>query len=165
MRTLQTQTEWCARVQWMLGILLAVMIVGFYAMVYRPNVRKQEDLRTQVANKRRDLSGNQAQVKILPDVLRAVSQMRIRLEKFDKKLPRQPELPRFINDMTEVSHQASLRKVEVTPGVPALSDHYAEWPIALKFEGDFQSVFSFLRQAEGMPRLTRVKGLKVKGPD
>jgi Tfp pilus assembly protein PilO len=166
MRTLQTQAEWCARAQWVLGITLVVMVVGFYALAYRPNKEKLDTLDQHIATKRRDLSSNRTRVQILPDVLLAVNEMRSRLERFDKKLPKSPELHAFINNITEVSNQAGLRnKWTVEPGVPVRSDLYAEWPISLKFEGDFKNVFNFLRRAEEMQRLTRVKGLKVRGLD
>ena len=42
MRSLQTQAEWCARAQWMLGITLAVVLVGFYGFIYRPNSQALE---------------------------------------------------------------------------------------------------------------------------
>ena len=65
-----------------------------------------------------------------------------------------------------MSNQAGLRnKWTVEPGVPVRSDLYAEWPISLKFEGDFKNVFNFLRRAEEMQRLTRVKGLRVRSID
>jgi Tfp pilus assembly protein PilO len=166
MRTLQTQAEWCARAQWVLGITLFVMIVGFYALAYRPNKEKLDGLDMQIATKRRDLTSNRSRVQILPDVLLAVNEMRNRLERFDKKLPKAPELHGFINNITEVSNQAGLRnKWTVEPGVPLRSELYAEWPISLKFEGDFKNVFTFLRRAEEMQRLTRVKGLKVHAID
>lgn len=163
MRALRSQAEWCARAQWVLGISLAVLVVGFWALVYRPSSTKLSDLQMQIDSKQRDLNSNRTRVRILPDVMLAVTEMQARLERFDKKLPKNPDLSTFINDVTAASHQAALRNVAVTPGVYARSDGYAEWPIALKFEGDFASVFSFLRRAEEMQRLTRVKGLKVQG--
>src|SRR4051812_27588718 len=135
MRGLRTKAEWCARAQWILGISLIVLISGFFAFAYRPSSQQLLGLRQQIDDKRRELSGNRTKVQILPDVLLAVNEMRNRLERFDKKLPKQPELGPFINDITEVSHQASLRRVTVEPGVPARTELYAEWPISLKFEG------------------------------
>jgi Tfp pilus assembly protein PilO len=164
MRTLQTQAEWCARAQWVLGITLVVMVIGFYAVAYRPNKEKLDGLDMQIGAKRRDLNSNRSRVLILPEVLVKVNEMRNRLDRFDKKLPKGPELHAFINSITEVSDQAGLRnKWTVKPGVPVHSELYAEWPISLEFEGDFKSVFNFLRRAEEMQRLTRVKGLKVRG--
>ena len=165
MRTLQTQTQWCNRAQWGLGLTLAALAMGFYTFVFRPNNQRMDDLRAQIQNKQRDLGSNMTRVQILPDVMRAVADMTTRLESFNKQMPRQPDLGPFINDITELSHQASLRKVFVEPGVPQRGELYAEWPIALKFEGDFLSAFSFLRRAEEMQRLNRVKGLKVRSAD
>jgi len=162
MRDLRAQTEWCAKAQWMLGISLAVGLLSFWVLFYRPSSQKLTDLQMQIDSKRRDLNSNRTRVQILPDVMLAVNEMQTRLERFDKKLPRQPDLSTFINDVTAASHQAALRNVAVNPGVPSRYEGYAEWPIALKFEGDFSSVFAFLRRAEEMQRLTRVKGMKVQ---
>src|SRR5215470_6303412 len=104
-RTLRTQGEWCARAQLVLGVGLIVLLGGFVAFVYRPNSSKLKGMQEQIADKRRDLTSN-------------------RLERFDKKLPKAPELGPFINDITEVSHQTALRKWTVEPGVPARNDLY-----------------------------------------
>jgi type IV pilus assembly protein PilO len=165
MRTLRTQAEWCARAQLILAVTLIVLLVSFIAFIYRPNSAKLSGMQEAIAEQRRDLASNRTKVQILPDVMLAVSETRNRLERFDKKLPKAPELGPFINDITEVSHQTALRKWTVEPGVPARTDLYAEWPISLKFEGDFNGVFAFLRQAEQMQRLTRVKGLKLRSSD
>ena len=165
MRTLQTQAQWCNRAQWVLGVTLATLVAAFYVLVYRPNEQRLANLNTEIQNRQRDLQENKTRVQILPDVVRAVSAMSIRLESFNKKLPRQPDLGPFINDITELGHQSSLRKVFVEPGKPQLGELYAEWPISLKFEGDFLNAFAFLRRTEEMQRLTRVRGLKLRSPN
>jgi type IV pilus assembly protein PilO len=164
-QTLRSQAEWCARAQIVLGVGLIVLLCSFVTFVYRPSSQKLTAMQQQISDKQRDLTSNRTRVQILPDVMLAVNEMRNRLERFDKKLPKAPELGPFINDITEVSHQTALHKWTVEPGVPNRTDLYAEWPISLKFEGDFNGVFAFLRQAEQMQRLTRVKGLKLKNAD
>src|SRR5688572_23563924 len=140
MRSLQTQAQWCNRAQWVLGMSLAALVVVFYAFVYRPNSQRLADLREQIAVKQRDLSSNKTRVQILPDVMVAVNEMQTRLEKFDKKLPRQPDLGPFIHDITDLSDQSGVKnKWAVEPGMPIRGDGYDEWPISLKFEGDFLS--------------------------
>jgi Tfp pilus assembly protein PilO len=165
MRALRTQADWCARVQLILGVALIVMLCGFVALVYRPSSDKLSDLRRQTEEQRNRLNKNLSEVSILPAVMSEVGRMQMRLEHFDKQLPKQPDLGPFINDITEVSHQTSLRRVTVEPGVPNRTDLYTEWPIALKFEGDFNSVFAFLRRTEEMSRLTQVKAMKVRSTD
>ena len=166
MRSLQTQADWCNRAQWILGLSLAALVAMFYAFVFRPNNQKLSDLKEQIAVKQRDLNSNKTRVQILPDVVVAVSDMQSRLTEFDKKLPRQPDLGPFIHDITELSDQSGVKnKWAVEPGMPVRSEGYDEWPIALKFEGDFLSACSFLRRSEAMQRLTRIKGLKMRSLD
>src|SRR4051812_7060459 len=144
------------------------MVVMFYAFVYRPSNQRLDDLRDQIAVKQTNLINNKARVQVLPDVLVAVNQMRTRLEEFDKRIPNNPELGAFINDITELSHQSGLQsRWAVDPGMPQRSDRerFAEWPISLKFEGDYLNACTFLRRAEAMQRLTRVKGLKIHSID
>lgn len=165
MKALRTQAEWCAKAQWILGLVLLLLVGGFFAVIYRPNSQQLRTLNQQIAEKRTQLSSNRTRVQILPDVMLAVSEKQGRLEKFDKRLPKQPELSPFITDVTLISHQASLREMAVKPGVPARNELYCEFPISFTFEGDFKSVFAFLAQTEKMDRLTRVKSLKVRSPD
>jgi Tfp pilus assembly protein PilO len=166
MRGLQTQAEWCARAQWILGLSAVVILVAFYVLAYRPSTHRLETLNLQVQTKRQNLSGNRSRVQVLPEVLLAVAGTQDRLASFNKKVPRQPDIGPFITDITEIRHQAGLpNKWTIEPGVPIRGDLYREWPIALKFEGNFQSVFSFLRQAEEMQRLTRIKTLKLHSTD
>lgn len=166
MRGLKKQAEWCARAQWVLGLAALVILVCFWALAYRPMSQKLDALNVQAQSKRRDLSGNRSRVQVLPDVVLAVNDMQHHLEQFDKQVPRSPDIGPFITDITEIRHEAGLpNKWNIEPGVPIQSDLYREWPIALKFEGNFQSVFNFIQQAEKMQRLTRIKSLKLHGSD
>ena len=165
MRALRTQADWYARAQLIMGVALVVLLCSFVSFIYRPSAHRLDTLRRQTDEQRQQLTTNRMHVRILPDVMVEVEKMQGRLESFDKKLPRQPEFGQFINDITELIHQSSLRKVSNDPGIPVHTDLYTEWPITLKFEGDFASVFAFLRRTEVMQRLTHVKGLTVKSID
>jgi len=168
MRSLQTQAQWCQRAQWVLGLSLVVMVMGFYTFVYRPNSQRLGDLRDQISTKKTTLSTNKARAEILPQVLVAVQSMQSRLDQFDKRIPAHNELSDFIQRITEISDQTGLRnKWNVEPGVPLHGDQqrYAEWPISMKFEGDFLNVCQFLGKTERMDRLSRVKGLKIHSMD
>jgi len=166
MSPLRNQLEWCTKAQAILGVVLAFALGLFYVCGYRPCSLKQADLQMEINHKRRQLNDNNTQVAVLPALIEAVNELQKRLEKYDKQLPRQQELDRFIKDINTMVHNASLRRVDVRPSVmPIRSPLFAEQPVSLKFEGDFMSVFSFLRQTEQMQRLTRVKELKLKNND
>ena len=164
-RTLEHQHGRCTQAQWVLGAVLALTVGAFFLFGYRPAEVQQRKLRDAIETQRRDLVSRQSRAANLPAVTLEVDKLRARLDRFDKKLPRQPDLGEFIKQITQVSQQAELRKLSVQPGMPKRTALYAEMPITLKFEGDFLSAESFIRQAEDMQRLTRVKNLTIRNRD
>jgi len=163
--TLQRQQQYCTRAQRVLAVVLLVAVSGFFAFGYRPADLEQRRLRDAIETQRRDLLARQTRTSNLPVVQLEVEKLKVRLDRFDKKLPRQPDLGEFVKQITQVSQQSSLRKWSVQPGVPKRLDLYCEMPITLKFEGDYPSAEAFIRQAEDMQRMTRIKNLTIRNRD
>lgn len=162
MQTLQSQIGWCARIQWGLGSTMLTMVVAFYVMGYRPASQRLAALHQDIEIKQRELRDNQSRTQIRPVVEDKVRELHKKLQRFDKKLPRQQEFGQFYNDITFLGRQSALSKCFVEPAaVPRRNDRFVELPIDLRFEGDFLNVFAFLRQIDEMQRLTRVQSLKV----
>jgi Tfp pilus assembly protein PilO len=139
-----------------------VLAVGFYLLVYRTGTARRADLRTQIELKQRELMDNQTKTAIRPYVQQQVDESRRKLARFDKQLPRNVEWGQFLNDITVLRDQAGLRDCHIVPTGSRPNDLFVEFPIQVKFQGDFLNVFSFLRQMEQMQRLTRVRDLTVK---
>ena len=165
MRSLQSQITWYARGQWVLACVIVALAVAFYALGFRPLTRRLAELHGQVAQRQRDVVAGRNETRVLPDVAGEVKRLQARLERSHKSIPPQQELPQFIKDITQLSQQANLKKFSYKPGVPTRNDQVCELPIQLVFEGDFTSVYAFLRNAEEMPRMTRVRGMQIKVKD
>ncbi len=165
MQTLQAQHGWCTRMQWVLCIAIGIILITFYVFGYRPADNRLTDLRRKIDSNTRYLEGNQDRTRIMPIIAMDVENLRSRLERFDKQMPRQPDLGQFMRDITNISRQTSVRKLSVEPGAPRRTELFSELPIVMKFEGDFLNVFSFLRQTEEMARLTRMRSLSLKCRD
>lgn len=165
MKTLQSQMAWCRRAQLSLAGAMLVLVVGFYLLLYHPTQQRLQSLDQQLESLKRDLAANQTRARNLPFVAIEVENLRHRLEKFDKRLPRSQELGQFIGEINQLSQNAALRKLTVQPAAPKRNELYSEMPISLNFEGDFINVFNFLRQTEEMQRLTRVRSLGIRCRD
>ena len=165
MPSLQTQIRWCARVQWTLAAIVLALATAFYLAGYRPVTGRLADLRRQIEERQRDLMAGRLQTKVLPDVAGEVRRLRERLDHSNKSLPPEPELPQFIRDVTQLSQQAMLKSFTYKLGVPVRREQVSELPIQLSFAGDFANVFAFLRNAEEMPRLTRVRAMSIRTRD
>jgi Tfp pilus assembly protein PilO len=165
MKTLQSQIRWCARIQWTMAVVVCAMALAFYLLLYRPQVKQLGELSAQIRTAERDLKAGKTETQILPNVANEVETLRARLERGKKSIPPQQELPQFIRDVTQLSEQAMLRRFSFKPGVPSRGELVYELPIQFSFEGDFVSVYAFLRNTEDMPRLSRVRGMSIKGKD
>ena len=163
---LRSQLERCTRVQALLGLCLALLLIGFYLLGYRPATAKLADLRMQIESRREVLDQNTLRTRALPDLKKSVRTAQEAVEKYDKRLPRQQEVDRFVKDIDSMVHTAGLQRYAMTPAVvPIRNGSFAEQPVKLSFVGDFLEVFSFLRQTEQMQRLTRVKELSLKSDE
>jgi len=164
MRTLQRQIIWHRRAQWTLAALMSAALVAFYCFGYRPQTQRLGVLQGTIAARRAELDENQRRAAKRNEIAARNEKLKAELERL-KKPSKQQELPELIKELEHGKAQASLRRYEQKLGVPVRSDLFCEQPIALSFEGDFTSIFEFLRSAEDLPRLTRIRSLKLKVKD
>lgn len=165
MRTLQSQTDWCARAQWMLGIALVVLVLGFYLLSYRPNTHRLAELRGRIDSQRQELTDSQQRANDLPNVALEVARLKEKLARYDKRMPRQTDVGPFLGEITQISQAASLRRWDATHGSPSRGDLFGVLPFNVKFQAEFPQVVSFLRQVEDMTRLTRIHDLEIHSID
>jgi Tfp pilus assembly protein PilO len=164
MWTLQSQIGWVNRARWALAAAVVLLLAAFWFFGYRPQTAQLATLRRLIGNEERELAAGKTQTSILPTVAADVKNLQTRLQRA-KSMPRQQELPAFIRDIWQLADQAALRKFYLTPGVPAREERFNQLPVKLTFEGDFVSVYSFLKRSEEFQRLIRVRGLNVKSKD
>ncbi len=165
MRSIQSQSAWCVRAQWTLTVVTVCVVAGFFVFAFRPTNQRRNALREEIATKIGLLETNQGRAQGLNTLALEVDHLRIKLERFNKILPKTPGLGEFINDTAQISNQFAIRKLMHQPGMMRRVDLYGEIPIVMSFEGESSNVFNFVRQLEEMQRLTRVKSLTVKCKD
>ena len=165
MRTVQSQIAWCARAQWTMTLVMASLIVAFLLFGFIPGNRRQRELREQIADKGRELELNQGRASNLVTLAKDVERLQLKLERQNKVLPKTAELGEFIGALTPARQQFQIKKFVHQVGQIRRQELFGEIPITMTFEGEFLNVFGFLRQLEGMQRLTRVKNLTVRCKD
>lgn len=162
MIALRQQGSWCRKAQIIMSAALLVIVGSFYLFGYRPLTAEKKSLAVQVADRQKRLADNSRQLKVLPEVAAEVRDLRARLDG-QKKLPRESDLFQFIRDLTRLKQNWSLSRFQYKPEASRRNEYFAQLPIQLSFEGDFVSVYSFLRQIEDLERLTRVRTISLKG--
>jgi Tfp pilus assembly protein PilO len=165
MRTLQSQIGWCARAQWSLLCAMAALSLGFIFFSYRPTTRQLAELRVEIDSRRNELVANQSRTDKLREVALDVEQLKLKVDKYDKQMPRLPDVGQFLTEITRISDNSALREWDTTHGSPSRSELFGVLPVNIKFRGDFLNVVAFLRQVEDMTRLTRIRSLELKSRD
>jgi Tfp pilus assembly protein PilO len=165
MGSLQRQIIWLGRFQWILATTLALLGAAFYFGAYRRQTAQLASLEGRIVGVHRELADCQSQTKMLASVAADVARLKSRLKDF-KSLPAQMDLHVFMKDLAQLQQMASLRNFnQSNAGDTTHGDRLDQKPITFTFEGDFVNVFSFLRHAEELPRLTRVPKMSIKRRD
>lgn len=165
MKSVQSQIAWCARAQWTMTTIMVSLIVLFFAFVFWPANRRLAAVAEEMISKSRQLEANQSRAADLPKLALQVAALRFKLERFNKKLPKTAEFDEFLRELTTAAQQLSIRKLVHQPGTVKRQDLFGEIPITMSFEGASTDVYRFIRELEGMSRLTRVKSLTVHCKD
>jgi Tfp pilus assembly protein PilO len=164
MRTLQSQILWCGRAQRVLIATMLLAVATFYFCGYRPATAQLRVLRAQMATRASELKGNQSKSSIKTEIAAYNERLKLELDRI-RKPSKQHELPQLIKDLTFFAQEANLKKFNFKSGMPGRTDLFLEQPLALTFDGDFVNVFNFLRSAEAMQRLTRMRSMTLKVKD
>ena len=75
MRSLQSQTKWFARGQWVLGGGIVALAVAFYALGFRPLTHRLAGLRFQIQQRQRDVAAGRNETTVLPDIAGEVKRL------------------------------------------------------------------------------------------
>jgi Tfp pilus assembly protein PilO len=160
---LKHQLVWCRRAQWALAVGLFVACVGFYVTGIRPPSLRLGMIQTRVDARRAQLELARERTNNLVAVQAETERLRERVERFEKHVPAEQDLPQLIADVTRFGQESSLSNLQWrSEAAPRRTPQYTELPIQFTFAGDFRGVFDFLRKTEAMQRLTRVKKLQIK---
>lgn len=163
---LKHQLVWCRRAQWSLAMGLFVACVGFYVMGIRPPTLRLGVIQARLDARRAQLELARQRANSLSAVEAQTGRLQERVERFDKQMMAEQDLPNLIADVTRFGQEASLINLQWrSEAAPRRTLQYTEMPIQFSFGGDFRGVFDFLRRTEAMQRLTRVKKLQIKARD
>lgn len=163
-RTLQQQAErdvWRMKV---LGGASVVVAIAFYLFVFRSSQHELRDTRTLIAAREAELADKRQKVRDLPAITIEVERLRGHVAR-TKKLLDSTEQPAAHSELMQLGQRLGLEKFRYEPDRDRPMDGFRELPISISFEGDFSKIYSFLRETEHLPRMTRVRKLVLRSRD
>lgn len=144
------------------GLAAAVALVAVATLlVYRPQSRKLDEIRQNVASAQESLMADTRRASIVPELVRQIDEMKKRYSGFERKLPPNQDLGEFLAQITNDLKEEALSDAEIEPKSPLKGELYQTLPILMRCEGSYLSVASFLQRLDKMQRLARVHTLRI----
>jgi len=141
--------------------------VIFCAFIYLPYRLEKAGLEAALAAAVRELDARQASLEKYQTLGRMKEALDWGYEYMRQYLPRENEMPRLVQMVSEIGAQAGLSDgvALFAPQLPAkVRPNYAEIPFSLKLQGEFAKVLSFLYDFSRINRIVNITEVKIGSP-
>ena len=147
-----------------LGILLAMIAVGFYYLVYMPKA-------TLITSSRNRLNTLSSEVQVLQTIeaknkeyKRMIADLSGQLDQARLQLPGEREIPVLLEQIARFGKEAGIEFISFRPSPEVQKDFYNEVPMALAIRGPFHNIGLFLDKISHYPRIISVSNLTMGNP-
>jgi len=165
MTSLKSRIQGCARAQFALTAALVVFTILFYALAYRPRQAYVQQLGDEISLQREQWMSRQLDARRLPDVQASLQKLQVEMAGIDS-LPATSDAGNFVKQVGDLANQCGVQNLQVAfPNGGSTSDRFRQYPIQLKFQGDFLKAFDFLRRLESIHRLARPNEIAIHSLD
>ncbi|NQU75892.1 MAG: type 4a pilus biogenesis protein PilO [Planctomycetes bacterium] len=151
-------------------LLLVAIPVGSWWFVFRPRNAQITEARKQIQTKQVKLQAIRRATSTMDSLKADIDEYNKAIEFFQSKLPQEKEIDKVLGEVWKLAQTSNL----VTKGIRTLkrggtvtltdsAGPYAEQPIELELEGDFnEGLYSFLLALEKKPRITRIHAMNLE---
>lgn len=154
-------------------VLVAALTAGFAFGLLRPGMRALRTCQAEVSAKQVKVQAGQQELGNVGDLYASIVQLDEAMNDFRVRLPQERRFGEFLNDLSDLLRKCEIDDYVVQPK-PALHVDETKLPDALRltagttvlrvsiaFSASFARVFEFLDGVERMPRLSRIKSIKL----
>jgi len=143
-------------------VLLLAVPAGAYFWVFKPANQQIEKQRQDIEAKVQKLASLRKALGGIEDLGSEVSKLQDAVTFFEAKLPKHHEIHRVLEQVTKIVEKRQLETKLFRTLKPEPFAAYSEQPIEMTVTGDFDAYYQFLLELEKMPRITKVKGMKLE---
>ncbi len=153
-------------------LLLAVIPLGAWWLVFRPQNARDADVMRQTEAKRAKLADLNQTTGLIGDMTREIQSPNASVNSLQAKPPTEKELDKVPDEVKRLasSNKLNVKMVrgldkETEPTYTPADSPHAEQPVRLKVEGDFKGFYAFLLAMESRDRIMRIRKINLIRPD
>ena len=96
------------------------------------------------------------------DLSKQLEQLQEAIDFFESKLPPTSEIDKVLQDVTVIAQKHGLRSKTIRTLKKKNNSGYIEQPLKMELVGNFNSFYSFLLELEKLPRIMKIRELRLK---
>ncbi len=142
-------------------LLLGVAVVGYQYMIKPAN----GDLclkKARVQAKLAKLAEFEKATAAAAGLTKQLEQLQEAVEFFESKLPPKSEIHKVLKQVTVIAQKQGLKPRTIRTLKKKDNSGYIEQPLKMQLDGNFNSFYSFLLELEKLPRIMKIRELKLE---
>ncbi len=139
-----------------LGVVVVLLLVGFYYWIYAPNAKTISGLRMKLSSVQSDLQGLRAINAKLPEFKAQSEGLQKQLLEMRKKLPQDKEIPGLLDSISKAGTESGLQFELFRPRAENKKEFYSEVPVDITVTGPFHAISMFLDKVVHFPRIVNI---------
>ena len=155
-----------------IGGLILVLIFGSYFLIFKPQTTRSRDYRFRSDLVEKKILKAKAKIARKPQLLAEIEEIKKSLIQYEKKLPREKDIPVLLEELTEIVELGEIEFVSIRPkrasSIEKLAGKggegvYLRLPIEIQMRCSFHDLERFLFLLEKTKRFVKVIELKIAG--
>lgn len=159
----QTQTK-------VLIILVSViLLVIHFNLFLTPQITRLTGILSEMAKVGRDLRIAESDIAKIGQFKKNIEAYREKVEKYEKRLPAEQEIPRLLEDLSNMAKSSNIKILSIAPIAAssketkrAKDEIYQEMPILISAKSGYHELGQFLSDLENADRFMKVVDIDVK---
>jgi type IV pilus assembly protein PilO len=141
-------------------LLVGVAVVGYRYMI-RPANQNLAEAKQRVEAKLAKLAEFEQATLKAKDLTKQLEQLEEAIRFFESKLPPTSEIHKVLEQVTVIAQKQGLKPKTIRTLSQKDNSGYVEQPLKMELEGVFTSFYSFLLELEKLPRIMKLRELKL----
>jgi type IV pilus assembly protein PilO len=142
-------------------LLLGVAIVGYQYMI-KPANEHLAEAKNRVDVKFAQLAKFQQASAAAEDLNKQLGQLQEALGVFESRLPPKSQIHEVLEQVTVIAQKEGLHPKTIRTLKNKDNSGYIEQPLKMELDGNFSSFYSFLLELENLPRIMKIRELKLE---
>jgi type IV pilus assembly protein PilO len=142
-------------------LLLGVAVVGYQYMI-KPANEQLAEAKNRVDEKFAQLAKFQQASAAAEDLNKQLAQLQEALGVFESRLPPKSEIHKVLEQVTVIAQKEGLKPKTIRTLKDKFNSGYVEQPLKMELEGNFSSFYEFLLELENLPRIMKIRELKLE---